>query len=134
MFIKYSMNIVFLFERKVKILGKIKEILYRSIYDMEVNYKQAQEILRQTNGALLDVRSHQEYDEEHLPNAINIDLYNLQNEIQIRIPNKRTTIIVYCSCGIRSKQAQQILWQLGYSNVYNLKEGIYCRFRNFTDK
>lgn len=124
------MNIVFLFERKVKILGRIKEILYRSIYDMEVNYKQAQEILRQTNGVLLDVRSHQEYDEEHLPNAINIDLYNLQNEIQIRIPNKRTTIIVYCSCGIRSKQAQQILWQLGYLNVYNLKEGIYCRFRN----
>lgn len=115
-------------------MGKIKEILYRSIYDMKVNYKQAQEILRQTNGVLLDVRSHQEYDEEHLPNAINIDLYNLQNEIQIRIPNKRTTIIVYCSCGIRSKQAQQILWQLGYSNVYNLKEGIYCRFRNFTDE
>lgn len=115
-------------------MGKIKEILYRSIYDMEVNYKQAQKILRQTNGVLLDVRSHQEYGEEHLPNAINIDLYNLQNEIQIRIPSKRTTIIVYCSCGIRSKQAQQILWQLGYSNVYNLKEGIYCRFRNFTDK
>lgn len=128
------MNIVFLFERKVKILGKIKEILYRSIYDMEVNYKQSQEILRQTNGVLLDVRSHQEYDEEHLPNAINIDLYNLQNEIQIRIPNKRTTIIVYCSCGIRSKQAQQILRRLGYLNVYNLKEGIYCRFRKFTDK
>ena len=81
------MNIVFLFERKVKILGKIKEILYRSIYDMEVNYKQAQEILRQTNGVLLDVRSHQEYDEEHLPNAINIDLYNLQNEIQREFPS-----------------------------------------------
>lgn len=97
---------------------------------MEVNYKQAQEILNQTNGVLIDVRSHQEYNEEHLPNAINIDLYNLQNEIQFMIPDKRTTIIVYCSCGTRSGQAQQILWQLGYFNVYNLKDGIYCRFRN----
>ena len=73
MFLKYSMNIVFLFERKVKILGKIKEILYRSIYDMEVNYKQAQKILRQTNGVLLDVRRHQKNGEEHIPNAINKD-------------------------------------------------------------
>ena len=93
----------------------------------DISYNQAQEILRQTNGILIDVRSYQEYCEEHLPNAINIDLYNLVRDVQNIIPNKQVVIVTYCSCGARSKQAQQILTQLGYINVFNLKDGIYCR-------
>ena len=107
--------------------------MYRDI-NREVNYNQAQELLSMTNGILLDVRSYQEYSEEHLPNAINIDLYNLNRDIQNVIPNRQTIIVTYCSCGIRSKQAQQILTQLGYTNVYNLKDGIYCRCRYFNNK
>ena len=51
------------------------------INDKEVNLKKAKEILDKTNGVLLDVRSHQEYNEEHLPGAININLYDLKKEI-----------------------------------------------------
>ena len=104
----------------------LRKFFCRGINDREITYKKAIEILSRANGVLLDVRSHQEYDEEHLIGAINIDLYNLQREIFNRIPNKNTTIIVYCSCGIRSRKAKDILEKLGYTEVYNLKEGLYC--------
>lgn len=108
-------------------LKKIKEFLNRGIInDKEVNLKKAKEILDKTNGVLLDVRSHQEYNEEHLPGAININLYDLKKEIIDKIKNKETTIVVYCSCGVRSKKAKEILEELGYTEVYNLKEGLYC--------
>lgn len=93
----------------------------------EVDYEQATKLLEMTNGILLDVRSYQEYYEEHLQNAININLYNLEKDIQYIIPNKQTFIIVYCTYGNRSTQAQQILQNLGYKNVYNLKNGMYYR-------
>ena len=93
---------------------------------IKVNLKKAKEILDKTNGVLLDVRSHQEYNEEHLPGAININLYDLKKEITDKIKNKETTIVVYCSCGVRSKKAKEILEELGYTEVYNLKEGLYC--------
>ena len=107
---------------------------YRSISDKEIDYNQAERILRETNGVLLDVRGHKEYNEEHLVNAINIDLYNLEKEIQTVIPNKKTNIVAYCSCGMRSKQAQLILEKLGYYNVYTIKGGMYCRFCKFNNK
>ena len=110
-----------------ELLKKIKEFLNRGIInDKEVNLKKAKEILDKTNGVLLDVRSHQEYNEEHLPGAININLYDLKKEITDKIKNKETTIVVYCSCGVRSKKAKEILEELGYTEVYNLKEGLYC--------
>ena len=107
-------------------LNKIKKFFYRGINDREISYKKAKEIINATNGILLDVRSQQEYNEEHLPNAVNINLYDLQKEVLKEIPNKNTTIVTYCSCGIRSEKAKEILENMGYTEVYNLKEGLYC--------
>lgn len=105
-------------------LKRLRSLFYRSINNKDVSYKKAIEIVNKSNGILLDVRSKQEYNEGHLQNAINIDLYSLSNEIYNKIPNKQSIIIVYCASGKRSKQAQEILESLGYTNVYNLKGGI----------
>ena len=40
------------------------------------------------------------------------------------MPDKNRTILVYCESGNRSKEAQSILEQLGYKEVYNLKGGL----------
>ncbi len=101
----------------------IKKIINRSINN-EINYKTAINLLKESNGILLDVRSKQEYEETHLPGAINISLYDIKQEIEKKIPNKNETIIVYCETGSRSKQAKTILEQINYKNVYNLKNGI----------
>ena len=73
---------------------------------------------------LIDVRSGQEYEEGHLDGAINIPVYNIEKEISKCVKSTEDTIILYCSSGSRSRQAKEILENLGYSEVYNLKEGI----------
>ena len=82
------------------------------------------EMIKNLNINLIDVRSNQEYEEGHLSGAINIPVYNIENEIEKKVKNKNDIIILYCSSGNRSKEAKKILEKLGYENVYNLKGGI----------
>ena len=105
-------------------LERIKRIFNRHINEKEVNYKTVQEMLKKENAVLIDVRSHQEYEEGHLIGAILLPLYTIENEILKTVPNKQTTIILYCASGIRSKEAGEILEMLGYENVYSLKGGL----------
>ena len=105
-------------------LKKIKKILYRSIADKEISYKELNKFMKEKNAFLIDVRSNQEYEEGHLNGAINISLYNIEREISNIVKNKSDIIILYCSGGTRSKKAKKILENNGYIEVYNLKNGI----------
>ena len=73
---------------------------------------------------LLDVRSPLEFKEGHLKNAINIPLYDLDKNCNLRIKDKNKVIIVYCQSGIRSKKAIKILYKNGFMNLYHLKGGL----------
>ena len=82
------------------------------------------EILKtNSNAVLLDVRSSQEYIEGHIRGSINIPVYDIEKQAKNKL-NKDSIIIVYCSAGIRSKRAIQILEKLGYENLYNVEGGI----------
>ena len=58
---------------------------------------------------LIDVRSPQEYREGHLDGAISIPDYQIRRTITRKITNKEQIIVVYCSTGHRSQEAQRIL-------------------------
>ena len=104
---------------------KIKRILYRGFEGKDITYKTAKKIIKKEKECyLIDVRSKQEYEEEHLNEAINICLYNLERSIEKEIKNKQAIIILYCASGIRSKKGKEILENMGYKNVYSLKHGI----------
>ena len=66
---------------------------------------------------ILDVRTQEEYDEGHIPDAILIPDTEVENRAEEELPDKEQLILVYCRSGRRSKQAAQILANLGYSNV-----------------
>lgn len=105
-------------------LKKIKRILYRSIENTEISYKRLQEMMNKNKDAiLLDVRSPQEFNEGHLPGAVNIPLYDLEKQLN-KLPNRQCLIIIYCASGHRSKQAKEKLEKIGYENVYHLKNGL----------
>jgi phage shock protein E len=77
-------------------------------------------------GALvIDVRSEGEFQEQHLPRAINIPLGRLGDEIARRAPDKEQAILLHCLSGTRSGMAKARLKQMGYRNVFNL--GSYGR-------
>lgn len=102
-------------------LKRIRRFFNRNMNEKEINYKEA---IKLKNSIFIDVRSHQEYEEEHLNGAISISLYDLEKEIEKYIPNKNQLLVVYCTTGTRSKEAQTILENLGYNNVYNLQGGL----------
>lgn len=66
---------------------------------------------------LLDVRRTDEFEEGHIPGAINIPNESIGTEEIADLPDKNQTIYVYCRSGNRSKQASQKLVDLGYTNV-----------------
>ena len=73
------------------------------------------------NSALLiDVRSEEEYNEEHLGGAISLPLETVENDADKKIPSKDKIIVVYCNSGTRSKEAKIKLEKLGYTNVYDM--------------
>jgi len=70
----------------------------------------------------LDVRTEEEYNAEHIPEAKLIPLPELESRIGELDANKK--IIAYCKTGIRSREASEILVQHGFEDVYNMLGGI----------
>ncbi len=71
-----------------------------------------------TDYILLDVRTHEEFAELHIPGAICVPNEEIGTDEIPELPNKEQLILVYCRSGNRSKQASEKLANLGYSNVY----------------
>ena len=81
-------------------------------------------IQNNSNVILLDVRNHQEYEEGHLNGAINIPTYDLYRNAPKILTDKEAIIIAYCTVGVRSENAINILRKMGYKNLYHLEGGI----------
>ncbi len=78
------------------------------------------------NNILIDVRTKREYETMRIQNAVNIEVSNLKlYENEYRNKNK---IIVYCSSGIRTKEAIKELNSIGYYNVYIWDYGSLANF------
>ena len=68
---------------------------------------------------LLDVRSADEYASGHLQGARNIPHDRIAEEIVAVVPDKATSVILYCRSGRRAATALNSLHGLGYENVSN---------------
>lgn len=76
--------------------------------------------MQDTRGAvLLDVRTQEEYLEAHIPGSLNIPLDELQSAAN-EIPAKNTPVFVYCLSGGRSRRAEQVLRNMGYTDLTNI--------------
>ena len=68
---------------------------------------------------LVDVRSPEEYRDEHIPGSISIPLDQL-NRIEQLIPDKNATIYAYCHSGSRSGMAVAAMGRMGYTKATNI--------------
>lgn len=66
---------------------------------------------------ILDVRTQEEFDAGHIPNAINLPNESISSAPTELLPDKDQLILVYCRSGNRSKQASGKLANLGYTNI-----------------
>ncbi|WP_309641171.1 rhodanese-like domain-containing protein [Flavobacterium sp.] len=84
-----------------------------------------EQLLQDSNAAILDVRTPDEWSEGIIPNAIQIDIYQGQGFIyKLEELDKSKNYYVYCKAGGRSAQACNIMNQLGFENTYNLIGGM----------
>lgn len=83
-----------------------------------ISMQEGQELIKtKTNYIILDVRTIEEYDEGHIPNAICIPNETIGTKPLAELPDKNQLILVYCRSGNRSKQASEKLVNLGYTNI-----------------
>lgn len=75
------------------------------------------------DNVLIDVRTTQEYEEGHLPDAINIDVNSPDFEKEIKKLNPKKNYYLYCRSGKRSTAAAEKMESAGFKNVANLKDG-----------
>ena len=74
---------------------------------------------------VLDVRTTQEFNEGHLPNAVQIDVMDSVAFVQqISQLKKGKTYLVYCKSGRRSTKAATIMEQQGFRHIWNMEGGI----------
>jgi phage shock protein E len=69
---------------------------------------------------LLDVRTVEEYKEIRIPGALLIPLDTLKAQSSVLLSDKEATIVIYCRSGNRSKEAADMLIDLGYKNIYDM--------------
>ena len=73
---------------------------------------------------LVDVREESEYAKDHLPGAIHLGKGVIERDIEGRVPELNTELVLYCGGGFRSALAADNLQKMGYTNVISMDGGI----------
>lgn len=73
---------------------------------------------------LVDVREESEYAKDHLPGAIHLGKGVIERDIEERVPELNTALVLYCGGGYRSALAADNLQKMGYTNVLSMDGGI----------
>lgn len=89
----------------------------------EVDTATAQQRIEAGRVTVLDVREPDEYAEGALIGALHIPRGHLEAQIEGRILDKATPVIVYCAGGVRSAFAAKTLGELGYTDVVSMAGG-----------
>jgi rhodanese-related sulfurtransferase len=79
---------------------------------------------------LVDVREESEYAAGHIPGAVHIGKGVLERDIEAKVPDAATPLVLYCGGGYRSALAADTLQRMGYTSVISMDGG----WRDYTSK
>ncbi len=77
-----------------------------------------------SNAQLVDIRTPEEYEKGHLPEAVNTDWRSPDFEKKIQNLDKTMPVFVYCLSGGRSEAATAKMKAMGFQQIYELQGGI----------
>jgi rhodanese-related sulfurtransferase len=97
----------------IKLFGFLGRLGIKQITPKELDQKKGM--------MLLDVRPGKEYEQGHIPGAINVQLADVGD--RVKKLKKDKDLVVYCRSGNQSIWAIKRLMGMGYKNLYNLKGG-----------
>ena len=85
----------------------------------QITQEEAKEMMGTQEVIILDVREQDEYDSGHIPGAVLLPVGTIDETTAAEvIPEKDSTVLVYCRSGNRSKTASSTLAELGYTGIY----------------
>jgi rhodanese-related sulfurtransferase len=73
---------------------------------------------------LVDVREESEFAKDHLPGAVHLGKGVIERDLEQRVPDTGTELILYCGGGFRSALAAENLQRMGYTNVLSMDGGV----------
>ena len=73
---------------------------------------------------LIDVREDNEWTKDHLPAAVHLGKGIIERDVEQRVPDTSTPLVLYCGGGFRSALAADALQRMGYTNVASMDGGI----------
>ena len=73
---------------------------------------------------LVDVREESEFAKDHLPGAIHLGKGVIERDVETRVPDMKTPMVLYCGGGFRSGLAADNLQKMGYTNVLSMDGGV----------
>jgi rhodanese-related sulfurtransferase len=83
-----------------------------------------QQLDRGEKFTLIDVREESEFAKDHLPGALHIGKGVIERDIEARVPDFNTPLVLYCGGGYRSALAADNLQKMGYTNVISMDGGV----------
>ena len=99
--------------------------LYRDVTAEEAQGVLDQEVVQHQGKVLLvDVRTPKEYTIRRVPGAKLVPFEELETRYRDEIPEGAEKVFVYCMGGERSRLACDFLSLRGYTNLYNIRDGL----------
>jgi UPF0176 protein len=119
---------------KVKVRDKIvADGITDSNFDMRnkgryLNAEQLNDLMKDPDTVIIDMRNHYEYEVGHFENALEIPSDTFREQLPMAVnmmKDKRDkNIIMYCTGGIRCEKASAYMLYNGFKNVFHLEGGI----------
>ena len=81
------------------------------------------EALRNDGVLILDVREADEFEQGSIPGSLFLPRGHLESQIEMKLPDKASKVIVMCAGGVRSAFAARTLGELGYTDVVSMAGG-----------
>src|SRR5436305_14897042 len=82
---------------------------------------------KSSDAVIVDVREKDEWDEEHIPDAVHMSRGMVELEVEDKFPDRDMTIICLCGGGGGTAIAAESLRKLGYKNVCATDGGLQAR-------
>jgi len=102
---------------------KIVEDTRKRIREVTVDEVRAK-VARKEKFLLIDVREESEYAADHLPGAVHLGKGIIERDVEARVPDQNTPMVLYCGGGFRSALAADNLQKMGYTQVLSMDGGI----------
>lgn len=90
----------------------------------KITAEQMLDVLNDESIQLIDVRTELEFDAGNLKNAQNICITNDDFKAKAELLDKNKPVYLYCKSGVRSAKAAEVLREMGFMFIYDMKGGM----------